>query len=84
MIGADHIPDLRLKWIQWKRDQVTDFVRTLKGDLALIGRPIKLTAAVIADQNAALNRYLQDWPAWLREGWWTRRSPWSTARRPPS
>lgn len=68
MIGADHIPDLRLKWIQWKRDQVTDFVRTLKGDLALIGRPIKLTAAVIADQNAALNRYLQDWPAWLREG----------------
>jgi uncharacterized lipoprotein YddW (UPF0748 family) len=33
-----------------------------------VGRPIKLTAAVIADQNAALNRYLQDWPTWLKEG----------------
>jgi uncharacterized lipoprotein YddW (UPF0748 family) len=68
VIGADHLPDLRLKWIQWKRDQVTDLVRTLRHDLNLMGRPIKLTAAVIADQNAALNRYLQDWPAWLREG----------------
>lgn len=68
VIGADRIPDLRLKWIQWKRDQVTDFVRALRQDLNLLGRPVKLTAAVIADQNAALNRYLQDWPNWLREG----------------
>jgi len=68
IIGADRLPDLRLKWIQWKRDQVTDLVRTLRHDLNLLGRPIKLTAAVIADQNAALNRYLQDWPAWLKEG----------------
>ena len=68
VIGADHLPDLRLKWIQWKRDQVTDLVRSLRQDLNLLGRPIQLTAAVIADQNAALNRYLQDWPRWLREG----------------
>jgi len=68
VIGAERIPDLRAKWIQWKRDQVTDMVRTLRQDLNLMGRPIKLTAAVIADQNAALNRYLQDWPAWIREG----------------
>jgi uncharacterized lipoprotein YddW (UPF0748 family) len=69
VIGADKLPDLRLKWIQWKRDQVTDLVRTLRNDLDLLGRPIKLTAAVIADQNAALNRYLQDWPTWLKEGY---------------
>jgi len=68
VVGEGHIPDLRAKWIQWKRDQVTDLVRSLRQDLNLLGRPIKLTAAVIADQNAALNRYLQDWPAWLREG----------------
>jgi uncharacterized lipoprotein YddW (UPF0748 family) len=68
IIGADKLPDLRAKWIQWKRDQVTDLVRTLQNDLSLAGRPIKLTAAVIADQNAALNRYLQDWPTWLKEG----------------
>jgi len=68
IIGADRIPDLRARWIQWKRDQVTDLVRTIRSDLDLMGRPIKLTAAVIADQNAALNRYLQDWPTWLHDG----------------
>lgn len=68
VIGADRLPDLRARWIQWKRDQVTDLVRSLRQDLDLLGRPIKLTAAVIADQNAALNRYLQDWPRWLEEG----------------
>jgi uncharacterized lipoprotein YddW (UPF0748 family) len=67
VIGADHLPDLRQKWIRWKRDQVTDLVRALRNDLDLIGRPIKLTAAVIADQNEAVNRYLQDWPVWLRD-----------------
>jgi uncharacterized lipoprotein YddW (UPF0748 family) len=65
--GADRIPDLRARWIQWKREQVTNLVRDIRHDLDLTGRKIKLTAAVIADQNAALNRYLQDWPAWLRE-----------------
>ncbi len=68
VIGADRIPDLRARWIQWKRDQVTDLVRSIRSDLDLMGRPLKLTAAVIADQNAALNRYLQDWPTWLHDG----------------
>ena len=68
IIDADRIPDLRARWIQWKRDQVTDLVRSIRSDLDLMGRPLKLTAAVIADQNAALNRYLQEWPSWLRDG----------------
>lgn len=68
VIGADRFPDLRARWIQWKRDQVTELVRAIRSDLDLTGRPIKLTAAVISDQNAALNRYLQDWPNWLRDG----------------
>jgi len=68
VIGADRIPDLRARWIQWKKDQITDLVRDLRHDLDISGRSIKLTAAVIADQVAALNRYNQDWPAWLREG----------------
>lgn len=68
LIGAERLGDLRARWIQWKRDQVTDLVRSIRHDLDLSGRPIKLTAAVIADQNAAENRYLQDWPTWLHEG----------------
>jgi uncharacterized lipoprotein YddW (UPF0748 family) len=68
VIGADRIPDLRMRWIQWKKDQITGFVRDVRNDLDVTGRNLKLTAAVIADQSAALNRYLQDWPEWLREG----------------
>ena len=68
VIGAEQIPDLRARWIQWKRDQITGLVRDLRHDLDLSGRSIKLTAAVIADQVAALNRHGQDWPTWLREG----------------
>jgi uncharacterized lipoprotein YddW (UPF0748 family) len=68
VVGADRIPDLRARWIQWKKDQITGLVRDLRGDLDVSGRNLKLTAAVIADQSAALNRYLQDWPEWLREG----------------
>jgi uncharacterized lipoprotein YddW (UPF0748 family) len=68
VIGADRIPDLRARWIQWKKDQITGFVRDVRNDLDVQGRGLKLTAAVIADQGAALNRYLQDWPEWLHEG----------------
>jgi uncharacterized lipoprotein YddW (UPF0748 family) len=68
VIGPDGIPDLRARWIQWKRDQITELVRDIRSDIDLIRKDVKLTAAVIADQNAALNRYGQDWPTWLREG----------------
>ncbi len=67
-VGDEGIVDLRSRWMQWQRDQVTAFVRDVRNDLDLINPRLKLTAAVIADQTAALNRYLQDWPRWLREG----------------
>jgi uncharacterized lipoprotein YddW (UPF0748 family) len=68
VIGPDRIPDLKMRWIQWKKDRITDLVRDLRADLDRSERGIKLTAAVISDQQAALNRYHQDWPLWLREG----------------
>ena len=67
-VGAEGIADLRARWMQWQREQVTALVRDVRNDLDLINPKLKLTAAVIADQTAALNRYLQDWPRWLREG----------------
>lgn len=67
-VGPDGIVDLRARWLQWQREQVTAFVRDVRNDLDLINPRLKLTAAVIADQTAAENRYLQDWPRWLREG----------------
>jgi uncharacterized lipoprotein YddW (UPF0748 family) len=67
-VGEEGIADLRARWMQWQREQVTAFVRDVRNDLDVINPKLKLTAAVIADQTAALNRYLQDWPRWLREG----------------
>jgi len=66
--GEDRLPDLRARWIQWRREQITNLVRDVRRDLDQMGRTLKLTAAVIADQNAAQNRYLQEWPRWLAEG----------------
>ena len=68
VVGGNGIADLKARWMQWQREQITDFVRDVRNDLDLINPKLKLTAAVIADQTAALNRYLQDWPRWLREG----------------
>ena len=68
LIGPDGVSDLRARWMQWKREQVTALVRAIRGDLDVINPKLKLTAAVIADQTAALNRYGQEWPSWLREG----------------
>ena len=68
IVGEDGIPDLGARWIEWKRAQVTALVRDLRHDLDVINPALKLTAAVIADQAAALNRYGQEWPTWLREG----------------
>lgn len=67
-VGEEGIADLKARWMQWQRDQVTALVRDIRNDLDLINPKLKLTAAVIADQTAALNRYLQEWPKWLREG----------------
>jgi len=66
--GEDRLADLRARWIQWRREQVTNLVRDIRRDLDQMGRNLKLTAAVIADQDAAQNRYLQEWPRWLEEG----------------
>jgi uncharacterized lipoprotein YddW (UPF0748 family) len=66
--GDDRLADLRTRWTQWRREQITDLVRDLRRDLDRMGRKLKLTAAVIADQGAAQNRYMQEWPRWLEEG----------------
>jgi len=68
LLSQDGIVDLRARWLQWQREQVTGFVRDARNDLNQINPKLKLTAAVIADQSAALNRYLQEWPVWLRTG----------------
>lgn len=66
-------------WGQWRRDQVTAFVRDLSHDLVRPKPKVKLSAAVIAwgtgpasdadwQKTAAYSEVFQDWNAWLRDG----------------
>jgi uncharacterized lipoprotein YddW (UPF0748 family) len=83
IVGVEGIPDLRAKWIEWKRAQVTALVRDLRHDLDVVNPRLKLTAAVIADQSAAVNRYGQEWPEWLREGILDAAIPMAYAKETP-
>lgn len=66
-------------WKQWRRDQVTAFVRDLYRQLALERPRVRLSAALIPwgpgpgndtgwRQTRAYDEVFQDWNAWLREG----------------
>ena len=51
--------------IQWKRNQITTFVKQLSKQLKSIKPDLQISAAVIADQDKALNKYSQEWPKWI-------------------
>lgn len=66
-------------WKQWRREQVTAFVRDLAGELAAKRPRIKLSAALVAwgpgpaseadwQSSRAYDEVYQDWHGWLREG----------------
>jgi len=66
-------------WEQWRRDQVTSFVRDLYADLSRKKRRLKLSAALIPwgagptaetdwQYTSAYSEVYQDWYDWLREG----------------
>src|SRR5207244_3838375 len=67
------------RWNDWRREQVTNFVRRVYLSAKAIRPSIKISAALIAWSNGprasggfeateAYGRVFQDWPAWLREG----------------
>ena len=66
-------------WNQWRRDQVTSFVRRLYLHATAMKPSIVVSAALVAwangpkasggfDQTDAYNHVFQDWNTWLREG----------------
>src|ERR671935_441535 len=67
------------RWNDWRREQVTNFVRRFYLSAKAIRPSIKISAALIAwsngprasggfEQTEAYSRVFQDWPAWMREG----------------
>lgn len=66
-------------WCQWRRDQVTQFVRRLYLEATASKPSIVVSAALVAwaagprasggfDETDAFTRVFQDWDGWLREG----------------
>lgn len=67
------------QWNQWRRDQVTNFVRRLYLSVTAVRPRIKVSAALIASfdigaypggwpASEPYRRVFQDWDAWTREG----------------
>lgn len=56
----------RALWDQWRRDQVTEFVREAASVVHRGGK--QLSAATVADEKKYRSLTFQDWPRWIREG----------------
>jgi len=55
-------------WLEWNRDQVTQFMRELREGLRAAGRRVEVSAAVFPDPVNAAVLIGQDWPRWAAEG----------------
>ena len=55
-------------WGDWRRAQVTEFVRMAKEKLRGGKRDVKLSAAVYGSRSDAYTNRFQDWPTWLKSG----------------
>jgi uncharacterized lipoprotein YddW (UPF0748 family) len=56
------------EWLEWNRDQVTQFVRELRAALKSTGRDVKISAAVFPNADNARVLIGQDWPKWAELG----------------
>ena len=55
-------------WAAWRRAQVTLLVYEIREMLLQVAPHMELSAAVIANQDRAVNRAFQDWPTWISSG----------------
>ncbi len=69
------------QWSDWRREQTHELVRGVRRALDASGRPVQLTAAVVAwgpgpsgtsagdfTGTRTYREALQDWPSWVRDG----------------
>ncbi len=55
-------------WMQWREGTITNFILSLKQDLASHHKKMALTAAVIEDREKGRQKYSQNWAEWLKDG----------------
>lgn len=56
------------RFCEWRRRQVTDFLRWVNADLLEIKRHLVISVAVFANVRDSYGYRLADWPAWNKEG----------------
>ncbi len=63
------IDSLMLKWEDFRRDAISDFVYNARKNLREIRPSLQLSAAVKPDPDDARKNFFQDWQYWLRQDW---------------
>jgi uncharacterized lipoprotein YddW (UPF0748 family) len=63
------IDSLMLKWEDFRRDAISDFVHNARKNLREIRPSLQLSAAVKPDPDDACKNFFQDWQYWLRQDW---------------
>jgi uncharacterized lipoprotein YddW (UPF0748 family) len=67
--SQEYVDSMHYAWDKFRKDAVTDLVRSIYSDINQPGKPVvKLSAAVKPNIIEAKNRWDQEWDMWLKEG----------------
>lgn len=66
--GIETLEDSDPRWQQWKRDQVTEFLRMLVQKVRLIRPDIQVSVTGCMPYARAYYEAFQDWPSWVNQG----------------
>lgn len=68
-ITPDDHPEDWARWLRWREDQVSDYVRAQSEAVRAVRPRALITAAVFPDLAAAIDNKGQNWGRWVAEGW---------------
>lgn len=60
--------DLKARWEEFVRDDLTQFIRTLRARMRNKNPRVSMSVAVKADHQSARHDFFQDWPEWINAG----------------
>ncbi len=61
--------EVRQNWLNWKKETLTNFVKETSTLIRSIRPNIRISAAVLSNENEAINQCHQDYPTWLEQGY---------------
>ena len=61
--------DIYQKWIDYKTEKVTDFVKSVVDMMDELDNTSIISTAIFPDTVEAISKKNQDWPTWVKNGW---------------